>query len=99
MKDILHEFLTGLSRWPLLMGAMVCFGFAIYEEMVTDNTEVALAIAGTVVGCVLLGAWLVSYIVAGERSHYAKHRPIWTDPPSCPEEGEERQDPPTESQA
>lgn len=94
MKDIIHELLNGLARWPLLMGATICFGFAVYEEMVTDNTEVALAIGGVVVGCVLLGAWLVSYIVAGERSHYAKHRPIWTDAPLSPEEGEQTSAPP-----
>ena len=79
MKDIIHELLTGLARWPLLMGAVVCFGFAVYEEMVTDNTEVLLGVGGLVVGCVLLGGWLVSYIVAGERDHYAKHQPVWKD--------------------
>ena len=79
MKDILREVFTGLARWPLLLGATVCFGFAVYEEMVTDTDEIALAIAGTVIGCVLLGAWLVSYIVAGEREHYRKHRPVWMD--------------------
>lgn len=79
MKDILREMFTGLARWPLLLGAAVCYGFAVYEEMVTDNSEVVLAIAGVVVGSVLLGGWLVSYIVAGEREHYRKHRPIWQD--------------------
>lgn len=69
MKDLLHEMLTGLARWPLLMGAPVCFAFAVYEEMVTDSNEIALAIAGTVIGCVLLGGWLVSYVIEGERRH------------------------------
>jgi ABC-type Fe3+ transport system permease subunit len=77
VKDVLREVFTGLARWPLLMGAAVCFTFAVYEEMVTDNNEIALAIAGTVVGCVLLGAWLVSYIVAGERKHYGQNAPRW----------------------
>jgi hypothetical protein len=94
MKEILHELLTGLSRWPLLMAAVVCFSFVLWEEMVTDETEIVLASAGMIVGCVLLGAWLVSYIVAGERSHYAKHRPIWIDAPLSPEEGEQSSAPP-----
>lgn len=80
MKDILHEFMTGLARWPLLLGAMLCYSFVLWEEFTTDNSEVALAVAGVTVGSVLLGAWLVSFIVAGERSHYAKWRPVWTDP-------------------
>lgn len=71
--------MNGLARWPFLLAAVLCYGFAIYEEMVTDNTEVLVGVAGIVVGSVLLGAWLVSYIVAGERSHYAKHRPVWMD--------------------
>lgn len=81
MKDILREFMTGLARWPLLLASVLCYVFALYEEMITDNTEVLIGVAGMVVGSVLLGGWLVSYIVAGERDHYAKHRPIWTDPP------------------
>jgi hypothetical protein len=67
VTDLLREIFTGLSRWPLLLGAVVCFSLAIYEEMVTDTSEFAIAVAGVVVGSVLLGAWLVSYIVAGER--------------------------------
>ena len=88
MKEIIASMLTSLARWPLLLGAAVCFGFAVYEEMVTDNSEVVLSIAGTVIGCVLLGGWLVSYIVAGEREHYAKHRPVWQDEPTTKDEEE-----------
>lgn len=79
MKDILHEFVTGLARWPLLLGAIICYSFVIWEELVTDTDEIAMATAGVVVGSVLLGAWIVSYIVAGERTHYAKWRPVWRD--------------------
>lgn len=85
MREIISSMLSSLSRWPLLLGAAVCFGFAVYEEMVTDTTETALAVTGVVVGSVLLGGWLVSYVVAGEREHYRKHRPTWRDDP--PEEG------------
>ena len=94
MKEILREVFTGLARWPLLLAAVLCYGFALYEEMITDNTEVLIGVAGMVVGSVLLGGWLVSYIVAGEREHYDKHRPIWTDtpgteaPPTPGQEGE-----------
>lgn len=94
MKEIIGELINGLARWPLLLGAVVCFGFVIYEEMVTDQTEVVLALVGSVVGCVLLGGWLVSYVVAGERAHYAKHRPVWVDAPLTPEEGEQASAPP-----
>jgi hypothetical protein len=84
VKDILHEMLMGLARWPLLLGAAICYSFVLWEEMVTDQTEVALATTGIIVGSVLLGGWLVSYIVAGEREHYSKKHPIWTtdSPPS-----------------
>lgn len=78
MKDILHEMLMGLARWPLLLGAALCYSFVLWEEIVTDTTEVALATTGIIVGSVLLGGWLVSYIVAGEREHYRKNHPIWT---------------------
>jgi ABC-type Fe3+ transport system permease subunit len=77
VKDIFDGLLHGLSRWPLLLGAVVCYALAVYEEMMTDNSEVAIAVTGVVVGSVLLGAWLVSYVIAGERTHYAKHAPIW----------------------
>lgn len=74
MKDILHEMLTGLARWPLLLGALICYLFAIYEEMFTDLDEIAMATTGVVVGSVLLGAWIVSYIIDGERKHHRMHR-------------------------
>jgi hypothetical protein len=78
VRDFLREMLTGLARWPLLLGAAVCFGFAVYEEIFTDANEVALAIAGTVIGSVLLGGWLVSYVIDGERRWHRDHH----DPPT-----------------
>lgn len=69
MKDILHEFVTGLARWPLLLGALLCYTLVVWEEIVTDNTEVFVATAGIIVGSLLLGAWIVSYIIDGERRH------------------------------
>lgn len=83
MKEFFSEFIKGLARWPLLLGAVLSFGLAIYEEMVTDNTEILIGVAGMAVGCILLGGWLVSYIVDGERRHYSERAPIWKaeDPP------------------
>jgi hypothetical protein len=95
MRDFFSEFIKGLARWPLLLGAVLSFGLAIYEETVTDNTEVLIGIAGLVVGSVLLGGWLVSYIVDGERRHYGKNAPRWKeeDPPPSGQEGEGSDDP------
>lgn len=83
MRDIIREFLTGLARWPLLLGAILSFALAVYEETVTDNTEILIGVAGAVVGSVLLGAWLVSYIIDGERRWHreAGHD---DDPPDTP---------------
>lgn len=63
MKDLV----TGLSKWPLLLGAVIAYAIAVYEETVTDNTEVLIGIAGMVVGSVLLGTWLALFIIDFER--------------------------------
>jgi Na+/glutamate symporter len=63
----MKDFITGLSKWPLLLGAVIAYALAIYEETVTDTTEIAVAIAGIVVGSVLLGTWLALYIIDFER--------------------------------
>jgi hypothetical protein len=63
MKDLIH----GLSKWPLLLGAVFAFTLAIYEETVTDSSEVLIGVAGTVVGSVLLGTWLALFIIDFER--------------------------------
>ena len=68
----MKDFFDGMSKWPLLLGAVICFGLAIYEETVTDNTEVLVGIGGTIVGAVLLGAWLVLYIIDFERRWHDK---------------------------
>jgi hypothetical protein len=79
VKEILHEFVSGLARWPLLLGSMLCYSFVLWEEFVTDTSEVVLASAGMIVGSVLLGGWLVSYVVDGERQHYRERAPIWKE--------------------
>jgi hypothetical protein len=63
MKDLI----TGLAKWPLLLAAVLCYALAIYEETVTDNTEVLVGVAGTVLGSVLLGTWLALFIIDFER--------------------------------
>lgn len=78
MRDLLHEFMTGLARWPLLLGALICFSLVIYEEIVTDESEIAIAVTGVVVGSLLLGAWIVSYVIDGERRHHDRD----ADPPT-----------------
>jgi hypothetical protein len=94
VKEFLTEFIKGLARWPLLLGAMLSFGLAVYEEMVTDNTEILIGVAGFAVGCILLGGWLVSYIVDGERRHYSERAPIWKhmEETSAPPAGGDGQD-------
>jgi hypothetical protein len=61
------DFLNGLSKWPLLLAAVLAYTLAIYEETVTDNTEVLIGVAGAVVGSVMLGAWLVLFVIDFER--------------------------------
>lgn len=63
----MKDFLDGMAKWPLLLGAILCFVLVVYEESVTDNTEIAVALSGTIIGSVLLGAWLVLYIIDFER--------------------------------
>lgn len=63
MKDLI----TGLSKWPLLLAAVLAFALAIYEETVTDNTEVLIGITGLVVGSVMLGTWIALFIIDFER--------------------------------
>jgi hypothetical protein len=74
VKDILHELVNGMSRWPLLLGSLLCYSLVIYEEMFTDLNEVAMATTGVVVGSMLLGAWVVSYVIDGERRNHRQHR-------------------------
>jgi hypothetical protein len=62
-----RDFLDGLSKWPLLLGAVLCYALAIYEETVTDNTEIMIGVAGTVLGSVLLGAWVSLFVIDFER--------------------------------
>ena len=78
MKDILHELVNGMSRWPLLLGSLLCYSLVVYEEVFTDLDEVAMATTGVVVGSLLLGAWVVSYVIDGERRAHREHR--CTDP-------------------
>lgn len=70
----MRDFFDGLSKWPLLLGAVLCYAVAVYEETVTDNSEVLVGVAGTVVGSVLLGAWVVLYVIDFERRWHDKRQ-------------------------
>jgi hypothetical protein len=101
VKEFFTEFIKGLARWPLLMGALLAWALAIYEETVNDENDVVLVgVAGFAIGCILLGAWLVSYIVEGERRHYSERAPIWKhrDKTSAPPATGETQDGAEESE-
>ena len=70
----MKDFLDGMSKWPLLMGAVLCYALAVYEETVTDSSEVLVGIAATVVGSVLLGVWLSLYIIDFERRWHERRK-------------------------
>lgn len=76
----MRDFLDGMQKWPLLLGAILCFTLVVYEETVTDQTEIAIAVTGTVIGSTLLGAWLVLYIIDFERRWQQRHEPRGTEP-------------------
>lgn len=69
----MKDFLNGLSKWPLLLGAILCFAIAVYEETVTDNSEVLIGVAGAVLGSMLLGAWIVLFVIDFERRWHREH--------------------------
>ena len=83
----MKDFLNGMQKWPLLLGAVLCFMLAIYEETITDDTESAIATTGAVVGSILLGAWLVLYVIDVERHRHLSDRQTGSDPSPCEDEG------------
>ena len=70
----MKDFFDGLSKWPLLLGAVLCFALVVYEETVTDNTEILVGVAGTVIGSVLLGTWLALFIIDFERRWHERRQ-------------------------
>ena len=59
--------LGGLARWPLLMGAVILFCLALWEESHETANHTTVAVVSLSVGCVLLGGWLYSLVVEAER--------------------------------
>jgi hypothetical protein len=55
MREAIEAIFGSLSRWPLLLGAAVCYGFAAWDASHPD-ADTYLDVAGIVVGSVLLGA-------------------------------------------
>ena len=57
----------GLARWPLLLGAVILFCLALWEESHETAGRVTVAIVALSIGCVLLGGWFYSLVVEAER--------------------------------
>lgn len=66
-SDRFGSALQHLARWPLLLGAAVCFTAAVF--MAPDAQLADLALGAVVLGAVLLGAWVALYAagLAGRR--------------------------------
>lgn len=70
----MKNLFDGLQKWPLLLGAVICFTLVVYEETVTDGTEVVIALTGATVGSLMLGAWIALYVIDFERRWQEKRR-------------------------
>lgn len=81
----MKDFLDGLGKFPLLLGAIFCYTLAVYEETVTDNSEVLIGVAGAIVGSVLLGVWVALFVIDFERHH--PHRNASAPPATGVEQG------------
>lgn len=88
----MNGLFDSLRKWPFLLGAMICYVLVIYEETVTDGTEVVVALTAATVGSVLLGAWITMSVIEFEREWHVRRR-VPNDPsgeyprPDTPEEG------------
>ena len=75
--------LGGLARWPLLMGAVILFCLALWEESHETANHTTVAVVSLSVGCVLLGGWVHSLIVSSEREYHDDKKAH----PPCEEDG------------
>jgi hypothetical protein len=66
--------IDSLARWPLLMGAVILFGVALWES--SHETEVGNVISEVcvAVACILLGSWIWSLAIEAERKHHEKDK-------------------------
>jgi hypothetical protein len=63
-----------LARWPLLLGAVILFGVALWEASHETDPERPIGIVAACVGCVLLGSWVWSLAIEAERKWHDRHK-------------------------
>jgi hypothetical protein len=77
-----RDLVDGLARWPLLLGAVILYAVAIWEETNSATPDAAsniIAFGSASVASVLLGAWIWSIAIETERRHYSKRHPVWKE--------------------
>jgi hypothetical protein len=62
----------GLARWPLLLGSVILFAFALWEESHNTYGHTTVAIVSLAIGAVLLGGWFYSLVSDAEHKHHDK---------------------------
>lgn len=75
--------LEHVARWPLLLGAAVCFTAALF--LAPDQQLADLAFGAVVLGAVLLGSWVALYSAG-----LAGRRPDRGDTPNTPPDSPHR---------
>ena len=53
----MRAFLDQVGRWPLLLGAVICIGSALWLAEASGDTTAVVAVLLSL-GSVLLGAWI-----------------------------------------
>jgi hypothetical protein len=72
-------FFSSVGRFPLLLGAIALFAFALWEESHNTYGHTTVAIVSLAIGAVMLGGWFYSLVVDAERRHRDRDDP---PPPS-----------------
>ena len=60
----MRAFLESVGRWPLLFGAVICIGGAMWVAKDAGDYEVVIAVLLSL-GSVLLGAWIHNLATRG----------------------------------
>lgn len=68
------RFLDTLGRWPLLLGAAICIGAALYLAEAAGDTTAVVAVLLSL-GSVLLGAWVHNLATRDTRRNEDTPRP------------------------
>jgi hypothetical protein len=63
----MRGFFGSIGRFPLLLGAIALFAFALWEESHNTYGHTTVAIVSLAIGAVLLGGWFYSLVVDAER--------------------------------